>query len=176
VFIYILMFQGYYFKGVGVEYLFNIGFLGTRAPYYMDGIIVYLLLLPILIVFSISFATNRQYGLHRFMQTILFLLTLVAVVFFNYGIHMIENFDNLVLTSSLNHDEAFYLLILQTILSMIMLVLWLSTLLFAISDRRRRALPGFYSRSHKKSGRRLFVVIILAILTILCLYWLVYVT
>ena len=170
------MFQGYYFKGVGVEYLFNIGFLGTRAPYYMDGIIVYLLLLPILIVFSISFASSRQYGLHRFMQTVLFLLTLVAVVSFNYGIHMVEDFDKLLAINSVGYNQAFYLLIFQTILSMIMLVLWLSTLLFAISDRRRRALPGFYSRSHKTSGRRLFVVIILAILSILCFYWLVYVS
>jgi len=170
------MFQGYYFKGVGVEYLFNIGFLGTRAPYYMDGIIVYLLLLPILIVFSISFASSRQYGLHRFMQTVLFLLTLVTIVSFNYGIYMVEDFDKLMAVSSVGYNQAFYLLIFQTILSMIMLILWLSTLLFAISDRRRRALPGFYSRSHKTSGRRLFVVIILAILTIVCFYWLAYVT
>ena len=169
------MFQGYYFKGVGVEYLFDIGFLGTRAPYYIDGIIVYLLLLPILIMFSISLASSRKYALHRFMQTVLFLLTLVAVVSFNYGIHMIEDFDKLMSVSSVNYNQAFYILVLETILSMIMLILWLSTLLFAISDRRRRALPGFYSRSHKTSGRRLFVVIILAILTICCFYWLVYV-
>ena len=158
-----------------MEYLFNIGFLGTRAPYYMDGIIVYLLLLPILILFSIFSATNRQYSLHRFMQTVLFTLTLIALIAFNYGIHMVENFDKLMAISSVNYNLAFYLLIIQTVLSMLMLILWISTLLFAISDRRRKALPGLYSRSHKISGRRTFMVIILSIVTTACFYWMVYI-
>jgi putative membrane protein len=170
-----LILQGYYFKGVGIEYLFNIGFLGTRAPYYMDGIIVYLLLLPIFILFSISLASNREYALHRFTQKLLFLLTSIALFSFNYGIHIIESFDALVALSSTEYNYAFSLLIIQTVLSIFMLVLWLSTLLFAISDRRRRALPGFYSRSHKISGRRLFMIIIASILFIIYFYWTIYV-
>ena len=169
------MFQGYYFKGVGMEYLFNIGFLGTRAPYYMDIIVIYLLLLPILISFSIYFATNRQYTLHRFTQVSLFLSTLSLLVVFNYAIYVAENLDELMSLSSVEYNHAFYLLIIQTILSVLMLILWLSTLLFAISDRRRKALPGFYSRSHRTSGKRLFVTILISILSNIYLYWVLYI-
>ena len=158
-----------------MEYLFNIGFLGTRAPYYMDIIVIYLLLLPFLISFSIYFASNRQYSLHSFTQRLLFLLTLIALFAFNYTIHIVENFDELISISSIEYRQAFYLLIVQTILSMLMLILWLSTLLFAISDRRRKALPGFYSRSHRISGKRLFFVIIVSTLSSLYLYWVLYV-
>jgi len=157
-----------------MEYLFNIGFLGTRAPYYMDLIIVYLVSLPVLILFSISLASNRDYKLHRLTQKLLFVLTLFVISMFYYGIYIIESFENLMEMSSIGYIQGVYLLVFQTILSIVMMILWLSTLLFAISDRRRKALPGFYSRSHRASGRRLFMVIILAIAMSIYLYWTVY--
>lgn len=157
------MFQGYYFKGVRVEYLFNIGFLGTHAPYYMDAILVYLLSLPMLMTFSILLASNRKYRLHRFMQTLLFLLTLFILLVFNYGMYIVGD------------EELFYILVVEIFFSTLLMIMWLSVLLFAIADRRRKGLPGLYSSSHRKSGRRVFLILILMVLSSFYLYWVAYV-
>ncbi len=156
------MFQGYYFKGVRVEYLFDIGFLGTHAPYYMDGIVVYLLSLPMLMTFSILLASNRKYSLHRFTQTLLFLLTLSVLLVFNYGIYTV------------GEKELFYLLIIEIFFSILLIVMWLSVLLFAVADRRRKGLPGLYTSSHRKSGKRVFVIMLVMVLSSVSLYWTVY--
>jgi hypothetical protein len=150
-----------------MEYLSNLGFLGTPASYFMDSIVVYLLLLPILIIFSISLAKSRNYGLNRFIQTVLFLLMLISIITFNYNVYMMKRFDS---------TETTIFFIIEMLLSLVTLIFWLSTLLFAIEDRRRKALPGFYSRSHKASGRRLFFIILIDIMVILLLYWMVYVS
>ena len=156
------MFQGYYFKGVRVEYLFDIGFLGTHAPYYMDGIVVYLLSLPMLMTFSILLASNRKYSLHRFTQTLLFLLTLSVLLVFNYGIYTV------------GEKELFYLLIIEIFFSILLIVMWLSVLLFAVADRRRKGLPGLYTSSHRKSGKRVFVIMLVMVLSSVSLYWTLY--
>jgi len=164
------------FKGVRVEYLFDIGFLGTNAPFYMDGIVVYLLLLPLLMFFSILLVTNRKYGLHRFTQTLLFVLTLSALVIFNYGIYITKNFNGLMIVNSIGEKQLFYLLVIEIVFSIFMLIMWLSLLLFSVADRRRKGLPGLYSVSHRKSGKRVFILILFPIVTSLYLYWGIYVT
>jgi len=158
-----------------MEYFFEIGFLSTRASYYMDVIVVYLLVLPLLVSFSIGLAVQRSYKMHRFTQTVLFMFTAIALASFHYGIHMIENFEKVMALSSTSYKYAYYLLMVQTVLSIITLVLWLSTRLFAIQDRRRKGLPGLYSRSHKSSGRRVFLAIILTSISTVYLYWILYV-
>jgi len=157
------MFQCYYFKGVRVEYLLDIGFLGTPAPYFMDVILVYLLSLPIFMTFSILLVGYKKYSLHRFTQILLFLLTLLGLLIFNYIIYIV------------GEKELFYLLIIVILFSTLVMTMWLSVLLFAIADRRRRALPGLYSYSHKKSGKRVFLVMLLMVFINAYLYWMVYV-
>jgi len=146
-----------------VEYLLDIGFLGTSAPYFMDVILVYLLSLPLLMTFSILLVGNRKYSLHRFTQTLLFLLTLSILLIFNYGIYTVIE------------KELFYLLIIELFFSILMMIMWLRVLLFAVDDRRRKGLPGLYSSSHKKSGKLVFLVILFMIFINVYLYWMVYV-
>jgi putative membrane protein len=160
---------------MGMEYFFEGGFLATRAPFYMDGIVVYLLLLPLLVGFSISLAVKRKYELHRFLQTLLFVVSFFSLLLFHYGIHVSENFDELIAISSVSDKQAFYFLIGQTILSIVTLVMWLSTLLFAGEDRRRRGLPGLYSHSHKSSGRKVFMAILLTTFSSAYLYWMLFI-
>jgi len=158
-----------------MEYFFELGFLSTRATYYMDGIVVYFLLLPFLVGFSIFLAIQRSYKLHRFTQALFFMLTTVALALFHYGIHMIEDFEALMSISSVSYVYGYSLLIVQTVLSAVTLILWLSTRLFAIEDRRRKGLPGLYSHSHKRSGRKVFLAIFLTTLSTTYLYWVLYI-
>ncbi|RUM68236.1 MAG: hypothetical protein DSZ07_06970 [Sulfurovum sp.] len=146
-----------------MEYLLDIGFLGTSAPYFMDIILVYLLSLPILMTFSILLVGNRKYGLHRFTQTLLFLLTVFVLFIFNYEIYIVVE------------KELFYLLLIELFFSIVILIMWLRVILFAVDDRRRKGLPGLYSSSHKKSGKRIFLVMLFMIFINTYLYWIVYV-
>jgi putative membrane protein len=168
------MFQGYYFKGVRVEYLLDVGFLGTHAPYYMDGMVVYLLSLPLLMTFSILLASKKRYALHRFTQILLFLITLLVLLVFNYGIHVLEHFDKLMIVSSIGKIQLSILLVIEIFCSILLLIFWLSVLLFAQEDSRRRGLPGLYSLSHRKSGKRVFVLMLVTVLSTTYLYWMFY--
>lgn len=148
-----------------MAYLFDVGFLGTQAIYYIDVIVVYLLFLPILMGFSISLATRRMYGLNRFIQTLLLILTLSSLVIFNYEINGMDS----IVDKSLS-----IIIMIEMFLSSLLSVMWITLLLFSIEDRRRRGLPGLYSASHKKSGRRVFIVMLLTVLSNLYLYWSIY--
>lgn len=148
-----------------MAYLFDVGFLGTQATYYIDVIVVYLLFLPILMGFSISLATRRMYGLNRFIQTLLLILTLSSLVIFNYEINGMDS----IVDKSLS-----IIIMIEMFLSSLLSVMWITLLLFSIEDRRRRGLPGLYSASHKKSGRRVFIVMLLTVLSNLYLYWSIY--
>jgi len=158
-----------------MEYLFELGFLSTRGAYYMDGIVVYLILLPFLVAFSILLAIQKNYKLHRFFEAILFILTTIALALFHYGIYMIENFEELMNISSISYKYGHALLMIQTVLSILTMILWLSIRLFAIEDRRRKGLPGLYSRTHKSSGRRVFLSIVLTTLSTAYLYWILFI-
>jgi len=149
-----------------LEYLLQSGFWETKAPYFIDFIIVYLISLPILMSLSIMFATKRMFTLHKLTQTVLFLLTLPALISFNYTIYIAESFKS---------RELFYLFIAESSLSIVLSILWLSVLLFALEDRRRRGLPGLYSTSHRKSGKRVFMVMLLVVTLIFFLYRGIYV-
>ena len=158
-----------------MEYMFQAGFLGTRAPLFMDEFVVVVALLPFLIGLSIWLVIRGYYKLHRFFQTTLFLITLVVLIYFEYGIHIGGGFSYYMKDSSINPDLARYFLIFHIIVATITLIIWSFTMRFAIGDRKRRALPGLYSSSHKKTGRRLAFLILLTSLTAIGIYWILFI-
>ena len=144
-----------------VEYMFNVGFLGTRAPYFMDIVVLIVALLPLLVGASIWLAIKEEYRLHHITQSVLFVVTTVILIYFEYGIHMAGGFEYYMKESSFNLTMGFYLLIIHIIIATITMILWMSTLYFAKADRKRKALPGLYTSSHRKAGQRVAVAIVL---------------
>jgi len=157
------------------ELLHGFGFLGTRALFLMDVGVLFLALLPILLGLSILTAINGQYRLHKFTQSILFFLTLFFLALFAYVVHYQQGFDSLMSSSSINSNQAFYFLVLHVIVAMTTMVMWFIALLYAKADRKRRALPGVYSQSHRKTGWRICLGICLVSLTSVGLYWILFV-
>jgi putative membrane protein len=158
-----------------MEYMFEAGFLGTRAPLFMDIIVLVVGLLPFLISFSIWFSTKRMYKLHQFLQTVLFLATIIVLIYFKYGMHEAGGFDFFIKGSSINSSAAFYFLIFHIIIASITLIMWFIMIRFSIADRRRRGLPGLYSRDHKKSGKRLAFAILMTSITGVIVYWMLFI-
>jgi uncharacterized membrane protein YozB (DUF420 family) len=150
------------------------GFLETRALLYMDIIIVFLVTLPFLSGISILFAIRKKLKFHQFTQFLLFFLTLISLVLFAYIVHYDKGFEILLLESSINNTQALVFLIAHIIISLVTITLWMFGLVYALSDRKRRALPGVYSQSHAQAGKRIFKGIFLTALSSFGIYWMLF--
>lgn len=159
----------------GIEQFMESGFLETRATLLVDIVVVYLVLLPVLVGLSI-FAAIRQYlKLHQVSQFLFFFLAFVASALLGYTLHFIESVDLLITKSSIGSFEITALMVVHSIIAVTMLIYWMFALSYAVSDYKRRALPGVYSESHAKTGRRVFLTIILTSVTTAALYWVLFV-
>jgi len=148
-----------------MDVLFSSGFLGTRAPLFMDIVSVIVLLLPFLIFRAISLAKKGNYRAHESVQKLLFVVSVIVVAFFEYGVRMEGGYKNLMQGTSVSHDYLLYVLIFHIMIAVITLFLWIMTLSFARRYKRQSTLPGLYSKHHKKDGIRTFIGIILTMLT-----------
>ncbi len=158
-----------------MDFLFTSGFLGTRAPLFMDIVSVIVAVLPFLIFWAISLAKKKNYRAHESVQKLLFTISVIVVGFFEFGVRMEGGYKNLMEGSSVSHDYLLYVLIFHIIISVITLILWVMTLYSAKRYKRQSALPGLYSKAHKKAGIRTFIGIILTMLTGAWVYALLFV-
>jgi len=158
-----------------MDYMFQPGFLGTRAPFFMDFVMIMVALLPLLVLVAISFAKNRNYHLHRVSQTIIFVIALIVVGYFEYGVRMGGGYEGFVKGSSVSHHYAFYVLIFHIIVAIIGFIIWTHTLVTAQKDSKKKALPGIYSKAHKKAGKRAFMWILFTAITGIWVYILLFV-
>ena len=162
-----------YFQSI-LEQLSVVGFWGTSAPLHIDVIVSYLAMLPILSGLSILFAIRQSLALHQFTQFLLFFLTLAALGFFAYIAYYTNSFELFVESSSMDHTVVVIALITHAIIAISTVLLWMFALIYALSDKKRRALPGLYSQSHAKAGRRVFNGILLTGLTAIGIYWMLF--
>lgn len=158
-----------------MDFLFTSGFLGTRAPLFMDIVSVIVAVLPFLIYGAISLAKKKNYSAHESVQKLLFITSVIVVGFFEFGVRMEGGYKNLMEGSSVSHDYLLYVLIFHIIISVTTLILWIKTLYFAKRGKKQSTLPGVYSKSHKKDGQWTFIGIILTMLTGAWVYMLLFV-
>ena len=97
------------------------------------------------------------------------------LLLFYYEMYLLKVFDNLLIIGNMDNTQSFYFFIFHLIITLITFILWKSTILFASADKKRRALPGLYSRSHKTAGKRVVMGIVLVSITLGILYKMLYV-
>jgi putative membrane protein len=158
-----------------MDFMFLPGFLGTRAPLFMDIVSVIVALLPFLIYGAISLAKKKNYSAHESVQKVLFVVSVIVVGFFELGVRMEGGYKSLMEGSSVSHNYLLYVLIFHIIISVITLILWIKTLYFAKHYKKQSTLPGLYAQTHKKDGQRTFIGIILTMLTGAWVYALLFV-
>ena len=158
-----------------MDYMFAEGFLGTRAPFFMDFVTLIVVLLPFLVATAIAFAKAGLYRVHSALQIIIFIVSVIVLGYFEYGVRLGGGFAAYMQESGVEHTYAFLVLIVHIIISVITLGFWISTLLNARRDRKYRALPGVHSASHKRAGIRTFIGIVLTSVTGLWVYLLLFV-
>jgi putative membrane protein len=119
-----------------MDFIFELGFLGTRAPLFMDIVSVIVALLPFLVFAAIGLAKKKNYRSHENVQKFLFLVTVVVVAFFEYGVRVAGGYKILMDGSSVPHDYFIYVLIFHILISVGTLILWVLTLHYAKRDKK----------------------------------------
>ena len=158
-----------------MDYMFQPGFLGTKAPFFMDFVTLIVAFLPLLVGIAISFARSRKYKLHSTVQILIFIISVLVVSYFEYGIRLGGGYEAFVQNTHVSHDYLFIVLMIHIVISVLTLGIWISTLFRARSDASQGGLPGNYSASHKKAGIRTFIGIVLTSLTGIWVYLLLFV-
>lgn len=148
-----------------MDIIFQPGFLGTRAPLFMDIVSVIVAVLPFLIFWAIGLAKKKNYSAHESVQKLLFIVTVIVVGFFEYGVRVAGGYKVLMEGSTVAHNYFIYVLIFHILISVVTLFLWVLTLYSAKRYKKQKSLPGLYSQTHKKDGQRTFIGIILTMLT-----------
>ena len=141
--------------------MFEAGFLGTRAPLYMDMVTIFFGLLPFLVGFSILLVIKKKYRAHFQSQGLLFILTMVMVVVFETGVRLDGGFNHYMQGSSLSYTAVFTFLIVHIIIALITVVVWGATIYNAMRIYVKEGPRASYFIKHQKHGRWLFIGITL---------------
>ena len=158
-----------------MDYMFEAGFLGTRAPFFMDFVMIMVALLPLLALGAISLAKMKSYKLHALSQTIIFVVSVIVVSYFEYGVRAGGGFDAFMEGSNTSHNYAFWVLLFHIAVAIISLVIWIKTLWLARKSVKENRLPGAYTMAHRKAGRLTFIGIFMTAFTGIWVYVLLFV-
>lgn len=141
--------------------MFEAGFLGTRAPFFMDMVTIYFALLPFLVAFSIYMAITKRYALHFRFQMSTFILTMVMVVIFEIGVRVDGGFNAYMQESSLSYNAVFVYLIIHILFALLTVVAWGITIYSSYKAFREEGIASSYFKEHKKRARWVFLAIII---------------
>ena len=159
-----------------MDYMFQPGFLGTKAPFFMDFVTMIVAFLPLLVGIAIMFARKKNYTLHAVSQMTIFTVSVVVVGYFEYGVRLGGGYEAFVQHTGVSHNYLFAVLVLHILISVLTLGIWSSTLFKAYkASKRGGILPGVDSYVHKRAGLRTFWGIVLTSLTGIWVYLLLFV-
>ena len=153
-----------------MEYMFEAGFLGTRAPFFMDTVTLIVALLPLLIALAVMLAKMGHYKAHKLAQLTLFIVSVIVVGYFEYGVRLGGGFETFVQDSSLNHNFIFYFLIFHILIALATLYSWIRTILFALNNN-----PLEHAQRHKALAKLTILWIIATAITGIGIYLLLFV-
>lgn len=158
-----------------MDYMFETGFLGTRAPFFMDFVMIMVAVLPLLALGAIALAKVKNYKLHALSQSIIFVVSVIVVSYFEYGVRAGGGFEKFMEGSNTSHNYALYVLIFHIAVALISLVVWIKTIWSARKATKAGTLPGKDSVAHKKAGQLTFIGIFLTAFTGIWVYVLLFV-
>jgi len=132
-----------------LNYMFQSGFLGTRAPFFMDMVTLIVAFLPMIMYFSILFAKYRHYKFHALTQNIIFVFAIIVIGYFELGVRVGGGFDGFMQESNVSNTYAFVVLLVHIVISIVTLFYWFMTIMRANITFYKGLLPGKDSRRHK---------------------------
>jgi putative membrane protein len=158
-----------------MEYMFAEGFLGTRAPFFMDFVTLIVAFLPLLVAGAIVFARKKLYRLHAVAQNFLFVFAVIVVGYFEYGVRMDGGFAAFMQGSNVSYTYASVVLVLHIIIAFVTLLYWARTIIKADYQFVKSLLPGKKSHEHKLLALKSFLGIIFTSFSGIWVYLLLFV-
>jgi len=158
-----------------MDYMFETGFLGTRAPYFMDFVLIIVALLPFLVLAAIAMARVKSYKLHALSQSIIFVVSVIVVSYFEYGVRVGGGFEKFIEGSNTPHNYALYVLVFHITIALFSIIIWAKTIWSARKATKKGTLPGLASAKHKKAGQLTFFAIFMTSFTGIWVYVLLFV-
>jgi len=158
-----------------MDYMFKAGFLGTKAPFFMDLVTLIVAVLPILVYGAIILARKKMYKIHMIVQNIIFIVALVVFSYFEIGVRVGGGFDAFMEGSGVPYTYALVVLLVHIFIAIVMLFYWGLTVFNGNINYRKRNLPGLASRGHKVMAYKSFLGIILTSLSAIWVYLLLFV-
>ncbi len=154
----------------------QIGFLGSRAPLYIDIIAVAFMILPILFFYSIRYAIIKEIKKHIVTQIMVFILMLVSVIVFEVGMRLAGGFMTYMEASSANYSFFITFLVIHIITAIIVINTWSYQLITAIKAYRKGTLVGDAAASHKRIGKYVAIGIMIVLAQAATVYYLLFVS
>lgn len=150
-----------------MDYMFQAGFFGTRAPFFMDFVTFIVAALPLLMMSIIMLARAKKYKLHGILQGVLYIVSVIVVVYFEYGVRVGGGFDFFMQDSGVEFTYALVVLIFHIMVALITLLIWTRALVMS----KKHIEAG----THKSEGRKTFVGVVLTSFTGIWVYMLMFV-
>lgn len=158
-----------------MNYMFEAGFLGTRAPFFMDIVTLIVAALPLLIFLNISAAKKGMYKLHAFLQDLVFAVSLIVVAYFEVGVRVGGGFDAFIEGTGVSHTYASIILIIHILIAVVTLYFWMLTLYHGHKMFKSGHIPGKMGVEHKVQAFKAFVGIVLTSFSGIWVYLLLFV-
>ena len=150
-----------------MEYMFKLGFFGTRAPLFMDEVTLIVALLPMLLFGGITLARKKHYKAHMYYQIFLYVTSLAVVLYFEAGVRALGGFRAFEAESSVAHSYLFAVLVIHIAIAASTTLFWTFTVLSAKKELRLGR--------HKRDGMITFTGVTLTSLTGIWVYLLLFV-
>jgi putative membrane protein len=154
---------------------FEPGFLGTRAPMYLDLVAVFFMLLPLLLFVSVRFAVKGEIKKHLNSQLTVFVMTLVMIVVFEVGMRMAGGFGEYMKESSISYNYFITFLIVHIIVALATVNLWSYQIISSVKAYKKGTLTGETAQRHKKIAKFLMLGIGVTLIQAASIYYFMFV-
>lgn len=152
----------------------QLGFLGSRAPMYIDLVAVVFFVLPLFLFVSIRYAVKKDIKKHLVSQVLIFIAMLVSVIIFEVGMRLAGGFTNYLDASSVNHTFFTIFLIVHIITAIVVINAWSYQLITAIKAYRKGTLVGEVAASHRKIGKLVSIGILITLFEAAAVYYMLF--
>lgn len=140
----------------------EVGFLGTRALFFMDMVTLYFAILPFLLGLSIRQAVIGNITLHFRSQIAILFLTLVMVIIFELGVRISGGFIEYIKFSSISYDFFLMYLAVHIFVALMSVGGWIYLIITSYKTYSKFGRDGM--KQHRRMGKWIFVSLTLTAL------------
>ena len=155
--------------------MFETGFLGTKAPLFMDITTIIVVLLPFLLAGSVHFAHKKNYRVHKQTQVALFIVTILVLTFFEYGVRLDGGIRKYMEYTDIADSFIFGFLAFHITIAVGTVLLWSRLIYLSVKAERKGDLPGKFSKMHLHLAKMTTIAIYLTAITGFGLYYILFI-